>query len=88
MEMRTKIKDSIRRFHPSSSDVAIGLGMVLVGVYVIGYASGHEDGFTKGITQGRGEVLNNIVFASCEDGLIMNNPDLGRYIFTAKKLDK
>lgn len=88
MKMRTKIKDLVKQFPPSSSDVVIGLGMALVGVYVIGYASGNEDGVTKGITQGRGEVLNTIVFASCEDGLIMNNPDLGRYIFTAKKLDK
>ena len=38
-----------------------------------------------GITQ-RQDGLYQARFTSCEDGLIMNNSELGRYIFTAKKL--
>lgn len=55
----------------------------------MGYTFGHTDGITKGIKQGRNKILDEIVSISCnEGGLIMNNPDLGRYIFIAKKLDK
>ena len=85
MEMRTKIKDSIKRVIPAGSDIVIGLSMALVGVYMIGYASGNEDGITDGIKRGGGEMLTKIV---SKGELIMNNPDLGCYVFTAKKFDK
>lgn len=43
-------------------------------------------GIRKVSDRGQGEILTKIVSTSCEDGLIMNNSELGRYIFTAKKL--
>lgn len=88
MEMRTKTKDLIKKFIRDDAGVLLALVIVELGAYKIGYKSGSADGIAKGIKRGQGEILNEIVFASCEDGLIMNNSELGRYIFTAKKLNK
>lgn len=80
MEMRTKTEGSIVRVIQVGSVVG-GLGVTLVGVFMIGYASGNK----RGIDRGGDEMLNKIV---SKGELIMKNPDLGCYVFTAKKFDK
>ena len=80
MEMRTKTEGSIVRVIQVGSDV-VGLGVALVGVITIGYAFGNKDGIDRGV----GEMLNKIV---SKGELIMKNPDLGCYVFTAKKFNK
>lgn len=81
--METKTRNSFKKFICNNFDTIIVSSLALAGGCAFGYAFGH----TKGIRRGQGEILNKIVFTSCEDGLIMNNSKLGRYIFTAKKLN-
>lgn len=89
METKIETKDSIKQFIHDNRNVLIASVVSLVGGCLLGYTFGHTDGITKGIKQGRNKILDEIVSISCnEGGLIMNNPDLGRYIFIAKKLDK
>lgn len=78
----TKTRNPFKKFICNNISTIVVSSLTLAGGYAFGYAFGH----TKGIRQGQGEILNKIVFTSCEDGLIMNNSELGRYIFTAKKL--
>lgn len=84
METKTETKtgNPFRKFFCGLVGPIVVSGLALAGGCAFGYAFGH----TKGIRHGQGEILNKIVFTSCEDGLIMNNSELGRYIFTAKKL--
>jgi hypothetical protein len=85
METKIETKDSIKQFIHDNRNVLIASGVSLVGGFLLGYTFGHTDG----IKQGRNKILDEIVSISCNGGgLIMNNPDLGRYIFIAKKLDK
>lgn len=89
METKIETKDSIKQFIHDNRNVLIASGVSLVGGCLLGYTFGHTNGITKVIKQGRNKILDEIVSISCnEGGLIMNNPDLGRYIFIAKKLDK
>ena len=82
IKTETKTRNLFKKFIGNNISTIVVSSLTLAGGCVFGYAFGH----TKGIRQGQGEILNKIVFTSCEDGLIMNNPELGRYIFTAKKL--
>ena len=82
IKTETKTRNSFKKFICNNISTIVVSSLTLAGGCVFGYAFGH----TKGIRQGQGEILNKIVFTSCEDGLIMNNPELGRYIFKAKKL--
>lgn len=85
METKIETKDSIKQFIHDNRNVLIASGVSLVGGCLLGYTFGYTDG----IKQGRNKILDEIVSISCYGGgLIMNNPDLGRYIFIAKKLDK
>lgn len=84
METKTEIKtrNSFKKFIYNNISTIVVSSLTLAGGCAFGYAFGH----TKGIRQGQGEILTKIVSTNCEDGLIMNNSELGRYIFTAKKL--
>lgn len=56
--------------------------MVIYGLYFYNW------GYKTGLYDGKGKMLDEIVASSYSQGLIMNNPKLGRYVFTASKLDK
>lgn len=45
-------------------------------------------GYKTGLNDGKAKILDEIVQSSYSRGLIMKNPKLGRYVFTASKLDK
>ena len=85
METKTTMTktEKIKSFVKSNSDVIIWSGVSLVAGTLLGY----KIGYGKGTRAGRNSILDEIVDVSCSDVLIMRNPDLGRYIFTAKKLD-
>ena len=81
MESKNEIKkmDKIKNFVKSNYGTIIASGVFLTAGCLLGYK--------MGIRNGKNNTLNEIVAISCEGGLIMKNPDLGRYIFTAKKLE-
>ncbi len=88
METKTVMTktEKIKSFVKSNSDIIIGASVSLVAEALLVY-SGYKIGYIKGTRAGRNGILDEIVDVSCSDGLIMRYPDLGRYIFTAKKLD-
>lgn len=80
----TTKRDRIKKFLESNADVIIGSGVSLV----IGGLLSYKFAYSKGIDAGRDKILNEIVNISCSNGLVMVNPDLGSYVFTATKIDK
>lgn len=82
-KMKTKVTDKIKTFFKNNSGVIIGVGVSLT----VGVLSGYEIGRNRGVRTGRNNILTEIVDISCKEGLVMTNPEMGRYIFTAKKLD-
>lgn len=83
-KMKTKATDKIKTFFKNNSDVIIGVCVSLT----VGVSFGYEIGRNRGIRTGRNNILTEIVEISCKEGLVMTNPEMGSYIFTAKKLDK
>ena len=92
MENKTEINkmDEIKKIMRDNSDLIIGscvyLAMGLL-CYKVGYYKGYKIGRDKGITVGKNRILDSIVDVSCENGLIMRSPEIGRYVFTARKLN-
>lgn len=75
----TKTRNSFKKFIRNNIDTIIVSSLALAGGCVFGYTFRH----TKGINRGGGEMLNMIV---SKGECIMKNPDLGCFVFTAKKL--
>ena len=85
MEIKNEVKakDRIKSFVKNNYGTIIISGVSLTVGCLLCYKVGHG----RGVRQGRNNLLDEIVNVSCENGLIMINPELGRYVFTAKKLD-
>lgn len=81
MESKNEIKkvDKIKNFVKSNYGTIIASGVFLTAGCLLGYK--------RGVRIGKNNILDEIVVLSCKDGLIMKNPALGRYVFTAKKLE-
>ena len=82
IENRVTVTDKIKKFVKNNYGVIITSGVVLTTGYFLAY----KNGLGKGIRRGRNNILDEIML-SCEGGLMMTNPDLGRYVFTVKKLE-
>lgn len=72
------------RFVKRCKTVLIVSGIAVAGI--IGYRHGFKDGYKKGFRKGTNKILDRIVESSTHRGIVMQNPDLGKYVFTASKL--
>ena len=80
---KTKTTDKIKKFVKNNTGVIVASSVSMAVGCLFGYKIGHD----KGVRAGKNDILDEIVSISCKDGLTMTNPKLGRYIFTAKKLN-